>query len=100
MSPTSYRTAPPRDIPNWEPGAGRRFRLAPRLSTVARGMGVGKERRQPFRPMGVLASVGRTDVPDDEQFFARFDQAELAAGNFLDRRGILAQPAGLFAQAD
>src|SRR5215207_9393866 len=43
--------------------------------------------------------AGRADVADDEELLARADQAELAAGDLLDRRGFLAEAAGFLAEA-
>src|SRR5688572_21748536 len=54
---------------------------------VTRGRGRVKGRALP-----AAVGVGGTDVPDDEQLLARLDQAELAAGDFLDRRGVFLQP--------
>ena len=68
MSPTSYRTAPPR---------GRKD------ITLTRDSGSGKGARG-------AKGLARFDVADDEQLLTRPDQAEIAAGDLLDRRGILA----------
>ena len=46
---------------------------------------------------GLLAG-GRLDVSDDEQCLSRAHEAELAARDFLDGRGIFPQPARLFAE--
>src|SRR3954471_7172688 len=42
--------------------------------------------------------LGGWNVLDDEDFFTRTDESELAAGNFLDRRRIFFQPPSLLAQ--
>ena len=43
--------------------------------------------------------VGGRDVLEDEQLLAGLDEAELAAGEILDRRRVFLQTAGLLAQA-
>jgi hypothetical protein len=48
--------------------------------------------------LGLATRLGGIDVPDDEQLLARLDQAELAAGDFLDRGGVFLQPARFLAQ--
>ena len=90
MSPTSYRTAPPRVI-----GAadGRRSHHHPKRLTLTRAcrcVKIWDTRR--------LAPIARFDVLEDEQLLAWTDQAELAAGDLFDGGGILAQHAGLFAE--
>jgi hypothetical protein len=40
----------------------------------------------------------RGETADDEDLLARLDEAELATRDFLDGRGVLAQPARLFGQ--
>src|SRR5687767_2050861 len=90
MSPKSYRTAPPRVISSSEPRTGTSNEE--RTINVTRGWGSVK-----VGTADLLRIFGR-DVLDDEQFFARLDQPELAAGQFLDGRRILAQPPRLLAE--
>jgi len=53
----------------------------------------------PFgRPRGKSLRFGRRDVLDDEDLLARFDEAQVAPGDFFDGAGILAEAACLFAQ--
>jgi hypothetical protein len=57
---------------------------------LTRATGSARARRK-FSELGL-------QVLDDEDFLAASDQAELAAGDFLDRRRILGQPPRFFAQ--
>src|SRR5881394_1186537 len=99
MSPTSYRTAPPRVIGRtWNPELGterlERLSTRPRTYQCNTWMSRGKGRARNCSAF----LIGWTDVFDDEQLLAGLHQPELAAGDLFDRIGIFTQPAGLFAE--
>src|SRR5688572_26810243 len=113
MSPTSYRTAPPRV--NVSAGRSETFENVrirstcgccsgpcepPEQLTVAcrRGLVKGKAGAgRLFLPLPP-PRLGRRNVADDEQLFARLDETQLAPRDLFHRGRILAQPPRLFTQ--
>src|SRR3972149_7942269 len=87
MSPTSYRTAPPR--------VSGRDCLTSNGSIVPRIRSQVNSRRR-SRTASARGS-GRGNVADNEQLLAGPDQAKLATGKVLDGGRVFLQPADLFA---
>src|SRR5688572_3201450 len=88
MSPTSYRTAPPRGTEMIDRNARSDRFERPERFNVARVM---TDRKDRWALLGGRR-VGGWGIFEDEHLLAGFHHAQVAAGQFFDRREVCFQP--------